>query len=427
MRSFTSLLAASGLVQLASAAACKPHFCRNAILSSDPNLSDCSAFLVTTVILPVSTVYSTPSAVVTHTHTRVISETETDSVTSDFQPSLAIWSTYTSVDTINSVTLTTTKLITTTTSPKITKTTTTALATTTTTTTTMTTTKNGHQKLKMRVEDAPEAQTITNSEIPAYASACSYANIYASNCLALGVSATTTTLTPVESLTLSSTLVSTASADSSIYVSTTITETSTKTLPSLHSTTTVESTTIDVTSTETSTLYTKTATHTSFGIKVSTLATTTTTTTLATASPTPYTCKVSSSGSESKKYLDLVSVSSSSSFPGSYGVSFASSSSSAGKFVSTPLGLAVIYKTGSGSNTVNTPYYLVISPSGGYIVPTASPSSSDTILSCTIKTTGTPSFTSCTASLYAKTLSGVTYLTTSGSGALSFTLSATSY
>ncbi|CAK7219588.1 hypothetical protein SBRCBS47491_003904 [Sporothrix bragantina] len=438
--SLTTLLAATGLVQLASAAACKPRFCRNAILGAADNsgIDDCNAFLLTTVILPVSTAYSTPTAAVTKTHNRVISETETDSYTSDYQPTSVIWSTYTSVDTINSVTLTTKKLVTTTTSPLTTKTTTTALHTTTSTTTTMTTTRRFGKKRDEGGDENPLAQTITQSVIPEYASACSDVDAYTSNCLALGATATVTTISPVESLILSSTLTSTASADSSVYVSTTITQTTTKTLPSLHSTKTVESTTIIVTSTDTSTEVTATSTITSYGIKVSTLVTTTTTTTLATASPTPYTFKVYSGNSNlNGNYLDYVTkakqpVLTNSNFPGDYAIGFAGASS-ANVFVFTPKGLAVIVPSGSGSNTVNTPYYLTVD-SNGNVIPNSAPASDATIITCQLSTIfGTTYLSSCNLYLTSKKItvagSSLTILTASNSnsGSLTISVSTSSY
>ncbi|CAK7275384.1 hypothetical protein SEPCBS57363_006652 [Sporothrix epigloea] len=390
MRSVASLLAASGLVQLVSAAACKPHFCRDAILGAPGGIDDCNVFLLTTVILPVVTVYSTPTSAVTKTHTRTIEETETDSYTSNFQPSVAIWSTYTSVDVVHSVTHTTKKLITTTTSPKFTKTTTTALATTTSTTTTMTTTKHFPKK---RQEQA-QPETISNSVIPDYASACSYASVYTSNCLQLGATTSVTTISPVDSLVLSSVLVSTASADSSVYVSSTITQTTVKTLPSLHSTKTVESTTTSVISTSTTTLYTKTATHLSLGIKVSTLATTTTTTTLVTASPTPYVIKVTSSDSSpslKNSFLDWISraynpILGSNGYTATYAIGF-TDSFDANVFVLTPQGLAVIIQTWSGTKLINTPYYLTVD-SNGYVVPNSAPSATDSIINCSLTNSG---------------------------------------
>ena len=263
----------------------------------------------------------------------------------------------------------------------------------------MTTTKKNSYKVRREDgDDTPQPQTITNSIVPEYASACSYAHVYTSNCLNLGAVATVTTIVPpVDSIVLSSTLISTASADSSVYVSTTITQTTIKTLSSLHSTTTVVSTTTDVISTETSTLYTETATQTSFGVKVSTLATTTTTTTLATASPTPYNLKVSDypSGYSSLKnsYLDSVvqanfQALSKNGYTATYAIGF-TSSGSASNFVITPQGLAVIIKSQSGGKTVNTPYYLTVD-SNGYVVPNSAPSATDNVITCSTPAGRTP-------------------------------------
>ncbi|CAK7207232.1 hypothetical protein SEUCBS139899_010042 [Sporothrix eucalyptigena] len=410
MRSVASLFAVAGLVQLASAA-CRPQYCRNAILAAGTGIDDCNAFLLTTVILPTETVYSTPTSAVTKTKTHTFSETETDSVTESFQPSVVIWSTYTSVDVINSVTHTTKKIVTTTTSPLYTKTTTTALATTTTTSTTMTTTTKNF--FKRSVVEVPQPTTVTNSITSDYASVCTYIPRYVSNCLQLGATRSVTTIDPpIDSIVLSSTLVSTASEDVSVYVSSTLTKTTTKTLPSLHSTKTVDSTTIDVTSTSTLTSVTGTLTHTSKGITTSTLATTTTTTTFSTTSPTPYILSVSAqtSGSNAPSevgyYIDWVTQAVQSAlqdgvWTGAYALGFASKSS-ADNFVITSSGYlaTIVSTTGSNGKQVNTQYVLTVV--NGYVIPDPAPSASSTIITCSITQSGGSLYlTGCNYYLYA--------------------------
>lgn len=362
--------------------------------------------------------YSTPSSVVTLTHTRTISETDTSSYTKSYQPSSVIWSTYTSVDVINSVTHTTTKQITTKQTTKYTATRTTALSTTTTTTTTMTTTKaNGNFKKRVDIS-GPQPVTVTPSETPGYAATCYRVPRYVYNCIDLGATHSVTTIVPaIDSEVLSSTSVSTASGDTSVYVSSTITQTTTTTLPSLHSTKTVSSTTTDVISTSTSTTYTKTTTHTSTGIKTSTLGTTTTTTTLSTASPTPYLIKVTSeiggggAPSETTNYIDWVTTANQNALKnsftyGSYALGFVGSSVDGDLFVITPEGyLATIISTGSGKNKVNKQYLLTVV--GGYVIPDASPAAGAAIITCTLNpgSGGKATLSDCNYNIFATTWS----------------------
>ncbi|KIH89182.1 hypothetical protein SPBR_07132 [Sporothrix brasiliensis 5110] len=373
-------------------------------------------------------------------------------------PSVAIWSTYTSVDLINSVTHTTTKQITTTTTTKFTKTTTTALSTTTSTTTTMTTTRNGggggggHKRFVapafVALEEDPQPQTIVPSETPEYAGVCLYVNRYSRNCISLGATPSITTIVPPsDSEVLSSTKLSTASADVSVYASTTRTKTTITTLPSLHSTTTAIRTSTTVISTSTSTTYTKTDVQTTKAILTSTIGTTTTTTTKATASPTPYLMKVASQSFSSGSapnvvgaYVDWITPGGTlalSSFPYSYALGFVDGVANGNLFVVTAAGdLAVIVRSYPSTGQVNTQLVLTV-VDGGYVVPTLSPAAGTQIVSCTLNHSGsTASLVNCNYNLYT-----VTWTSTNGKsltimvatqdpsppGQLTFQLAATSY
>ncbi|KAL1888953.1 hypothetical protein Sste5346_009221 [Sporothrix stenoceras] len=449
MRGFTSILAVASLAHLASATvnACRPNYCKKAIELQPAGIEECNSFLLTTVILPTETDYSTPSSVVTKTHTKTISETETDSKTESFQPSSVIWSTYTSVDVINSVTHTTTKKITTTSTTKFTKTTTTALSTTTTTTTTYTTTKAGGGGYKRSAASAegPTPTTIIPSQTPEYAGVCHHVSRYARNCLSLGATQSVTTIIPaIDSEVLSSTIISTASADTSIIISSTLTKTTTKTLPSLHSTKTTTRTTTTVVSTSTSTTFTKTTTKTSTGIKTLTLGTTTTTTTKSTTSPTPYLLKVTgqttSPGVSSMvgSYVDWITPSGSglSNWPYNFALGFIDGASYGSAFVITPAGyLAVVYRVTSGLSHTNTPMLLTV-VDGNYVVPTASPAANANLISCSLSTSGgTTTLANCNYNLYpTRYPAGNSYVTimsatqdASPAGQLTFSLTATSY
>lgn len=394
--------------------------------------------------------YATPSSVVTQTHTRTISETDTESKTESFQPSIVIWSTYTSVDVINSVTHTTTKQITTTSTTKYTKTTTTALSTTTSTTTTMTTTKagggGGHKRFV--VQEGPQPQTITPSQTPEYAGVCHHVSRYARNCISLGATQSVTTIVPpIDSELLSSTSLSTASADTSVYVSTTLTKTTTKTLPSLHSTTTSTRTTTTVVSTSTSTTFTKTTIKTTTAIKTTTIGTTTTTTTKSTTSPTPYLVKVSdqdfTTGSAPNMigaYVDWITPGGTSALAsftyGSYALGFISGSSNGNLFVVTPAGyVAVIVR--SYPSTGQTNAQLLLTVVNGYVVPNIAPAANAEIVSCTLNqgSGGAATLSGCNYNLYPTTWSTngrtVTIMAATTApnvdGELSFQLTASSY
>jgi hypothetical protein len=392
--------------------------------------------------------YSTPSSVVTRTHTRTISETETDSKTESFQPSIVIWSTYTSVDVISSVTHTTTKKITTTTTTRFTKTTTTALSTTTSTTTTYTTTRpGGGHKRSAAISDGPQPQTIVPSQTPEYAGVCHHVSRYARNCLSLGATQSVTTIVPpIDSEVLSSTKLSTASADTSVYISTTLTKTTTKTLPSLHSTSTATRTTTTVVSTSTSTTFTKTTTKTSTAIKTSTLGTTTTTTTRSTTSPTPYLMKVSSqdfsSGSAPNmvgSYVDWITpggTTALSSFPYSYALGFIDGVGNGNLFVVTAAGyLAVIVRSYPSTGQVNAPLLLTV-VNGIYVVPNIAPAADAELISCMLSQSGnSATLANCNYNMYPITWTtntrSVTIMAATQdaipAGQLSFQLTATSY
>lgn len=257
----------------------------------------------------------------------------------------------------------------------------------------------------------PQPTTIVPSQTPEYAGTCKHVSRYARNCLDLGATTSVTTIWPdVESKTISSTLLSYASADTSLIVSTTLTKTTTKTLPSLHSTATATRTTTTVISTSTSTTYTKTTTKTTTGIKTTTLGTTTTTTTLRTTSPTPYIMYVKSedysqgsSPDVATGWVDWITPGGQSAlngYPYSYALGFVYVASNADIIVVNRDGYLATVRQDYPRTGVNTQLLFTV-VDGGYVVPNASPASDAELIKCSVSPSGGKAYlTDCTHNFY---------------------------